>query len=735
MLKNKLAILLITILFFTGAAQADFDSGIDGADFTGEAFFEPFGNQDSQIVGPSEDNVVGGQSAVAMKKPKGNKTVPPIKQLRIKIMNAMIRRSNNSNELAPTGAKPYEGETDFSEYSSQEVTENFDDIDSVETETETVEKVSSKGKSKSLSKKKSKSENKNSAEDIILDCEKVDYDTENYLIFARGNVAVEFVKQGTTVKADLITFDRANNTIKAEGNVHIYKGDKVIDGDYIFVDLNEENALIENPYTQTATIEMRAKKGYVYGDKITQEHGLLSIDQSYPLEFRSRRNGPRVDEMLRPKKVETPEDIEKNIFRMEAREIKVTQKGDLETIAIKKGKISKGQKTIFKVPAVKIYTNKNHDYFETNMWEIGSYRGLGFYTGPGWVFELPKGSVFKAMPIFNYKSGAGFGALGRFSSGTNTTVAAYGSAEDKVIVYGRQELDDKLFMQYGMNAYMDEWFLGRRRPKYGVSLIYMDKYSSQDFLLKNKTSMFSHRIEAGYFQDLDFDQKFEKIDGGRNIGTTRFRYMAMANQELWSKQDRENLKLIRILLNAQLSAALYGTGDTQLIGRAGPIVRMQYKRWMQDIGYHFSVYDDNSPMPLFDAYRFGGQALSLRESLRLCKWLTVTWYGVFNTTNDSSTHRSIQGNSFYLSIGPDEFRFNIGYDFMRDTFRCLFEVLMDAKGTRVKYDKLEITQQKKPKKEEKLVVERKVNPNAAPVAPPVLNKAIVEDVKVMEEVL
>ena len=35
----------------------------------------------------------------------------------------------------------------------------------------------------------------------------------------------------------------------------------------------------------------------------------------------------------------------------------------------------------------------------------------------------------------------------------------------------------------------------------------------------------------------------------------------------------------------------------------------------------------------------------------------------------------------------------------------------------------------------KLVVERKVNPNAAPVAPPVLNKAIVEDVKVMEEVL
>ena len=87
-----------------------------------------------------------------------------------------------------------------------------------------------------------------------MSCNRVDYDTQNYLIFAKGNVSVEFVSQGTTVYADIITFDRANNTIKAEGNVKISKGSQIVNGDYIFVDMNEENALIENPVTRTSNI-------------------------------------------------------------------------------------------------------------------------------------------------------------------------------------------------------------------------------------------------------------------------------------------------------------------------------------------------------------------------------------------------------------------------------------------------------------------------------------------------
>ncbi len=426
--------------------------------------------------------------------------------------------------------------------------------------------------------------------------------------------------------------------------------------------------------------------------------------------------------------------MEKGIIKLDAKTIKITQKGDLETIAIKKGHLQKGSRTIFKVPALKLYTNKTHDYLESNIWEIGAYRGLGVYTGPGWVFELPKGSVLKAMPILNYKSGFGFGGLGRFSSGTNRTIGGYGTAENKVVLYGRQELDDNLWLQYSVNGYMDEWFLGRRRPKYGVSLVYNKSYASKDFLLKGRTSIFEHRAEAGYFQDLDFDNHFERLQG-RNIGTTRFRYMAYANQNLFEYRNPEKLTAFTFGISSQLSAALYGTGDTQVIGRIGPLMHMQYKRWMQDIGYFFSEYSDNTPMPVFDAYRYGTQNLYLRESLRICKWLTVSWFGSFNVSNDSADNRHSQGNAFFISIGPDDLKFSIGYDFIRQNLRCTVDVMMDAKGSKIKYETLEIKQDKKAAKEEKPKPKTAANQNLAPVAPKVLQKAVVEDIKVMDDVL
>ena len=76
---------------------------------------------------------------------------------------------------------------------------------------------------------------------------------------------------------------------------------------------------------------------------------------------------------------------------------------------------------------------------------------------------------------------------------------------------------------------MPEWFMGRRRPKYGAALVYEKSYHSDNFLLKDKHSSFRHRVEGGYFHDLDFDSNYEKIRG-QDIGTTRFRYMASASQ-------------------------------------------------------------------------------------------------------------------------------------------------------------------------------------------------------------
>lgn len=720
-MKKKIALLFISSLIITTSVKADF-TFTEPSDYTGEAFF----------ASPTT------KTYEASEKKHSKHTIPPLKKLRIKLKNKRYDEQQKKLELAPTGEEAFVGEIETSKYAIQDESDNFEDeINSEMASSEELfdNNLDDKKKKKSFFKRKPKEEKdvevaEEDTENIILDCEKVEYDTPNYLVYAKGNVSVEFVKQGSTVKADIITFDRLNNTIKAEGNVRILKGGQTITGDYIFVDLNEENALIENPLTRTSTVEIKSEKGYVYGDKIVQEKGSIVVDESFPVDFRSGRRGPRMARMLNPQYETLTDDISRGIITLKAQDIKITQKGDLEIISLKRPKVFKGDKVIFKTPSIKFYTNKNHDYGETNHWEIGAYRGLGLYAGPGYVFELPKGSVLKAMPMINYKSGFGVGAVGRFSSGTNNTMLAYGSAVEKFILYGKQDLDDNLYMQYGVNSYQNEWFLGRRRPKYGASLVYENGYSSDNFLIKNKTSSFSHRLEGGYYQDLDFDGHFEKLKG-TEMGTSRFRYMAQAKQNFYNFVDPETQRAFSFDLISQLSTSIYGNGNTQVIGRVAPTIHTQYKRWMQDIGYYFSAYDDNTPLPVFDAYRYGKQSLFIREYFRINRYLTLSWFGYINMTDDSPNGKLFQENSFYISVGPDDVKLSLGYDFIRENLYCIVELMMDAKGSKVEYDKLEIKQDKKAKKEEQLVDKTiQTNPRNN-----VLKRAVVENVRTIEDVI
>lgn len=720
-MNKKYTILLTLFIAGTLSVRADYTFP-DGMDYTGETYFESTPVNMHQ-EGKSKDS-------------KNTSTTPPVKMLRLNIQNKLYERAANKIELAPTADESEKSgeETGITEYVSKEITDDFEDMtpDGFEADEEA---VAEKNNKKLFSGKKNNAvDDEKSTEDIVLDCENVDYDTINYLIKANGDVTVNFVNQKTTVKSDTLIFDRINNTIKAEGNVRILKSGRVVTGDYIFVDLNEENALIENPLTKSDSIEIRAQKGYVYGDKIVQEHGSMTISDSYPINFSPGKRGPKISQMLTPKDETISHDMENGVIKLQADSIKIKQKGDLEVIAIKKGKVTKNNHKIISVPAIKVYTNKNHDYAETNFWEVGYYRGLGLYSGPGWVFELPKGSVLKAIPFVNYNRGFGIGGMGRFSSGTNQTTVAYGTAASKFFVSGRQELDDNLYLQYSMNSYIDEWFLGRRRPKYGTSLVYQKGYSSKGFLLPERESSFAHRIEAGYFQNLDFDSHFERIKDSGKIGTSRFRYMAQLGQSLFDYEDPEKLKAFSLDLLSMFSAALYGTGDTQVVAKFGPRAKMQYKRWKQEIAYYFNAYEDNTPMARFDAFRYGSQYLSIREYFRICKWLTVSWFSNINTTNDAINGRKIQENAFYLSVGPDDFKLHLGYDFERQILRAAFEVMMDAKGTNVEYNTFEIKQDKKASKA-KPVEDKKSAYQAAPTQPKVLQRAVVEDIKVSDDVL
>lgn len=720
-MNKKLVAILISSLITANTAFADY-SFVDPADFTGDAFFIP--------------PAVKEQQEEASQGPKRKATLPPLKKARLIVKKKLKERDAKKYEQAPTAPTDdiFSAEASTSDYAIKDLKENFDEDmmpDGFEADEQSVEEQKSH-----FWRKKKKSEKvaeQEDTENIILDCDNMDYDTETYCMVATGNVNVEFVKQETVIKADKITYDRMNNTIKAEGNVRILKNGQTINGDYIFVDMNEENALIENPVTQTANIEIKAKKGYVYGDKIVQEHGSITVDESFPINFRSSMAGPNISSMIVPKDQTMSADMEKGIIRLQAKELKITQNGNLETIELRHGDLFKGKRKIFKVPAIKVYTNKNNDFAESNSWELGSLRGLGMYIGPGFVFSSPHGAVLKAIPILNYNHGIGVGGIGRYQSATNRTQIAYGTAKSKFLIRGKQKLDDHLFIQYGMNDYMNEWFLGRRRPKYGLDLVYERAYGSKDFLIKGHNSQFAHRFDFGYYHDIDEDKNFDRLHGAQ-IGTLRARYMMQADQNLFDYTNVEEQKSVQFDVSSQLSATLYGTGDTQVIGRIGPRLHTQYRRWMQDIGYYQSVYDDNSPLPVFDAYRYGKSNVYLREYLRLNRYVTVSWFGSINLSGDSPNGKPFQENSFYVSFGPEDFKFNLGYDFIRENTFFTVAVMMDAKGTKIDYDKLEIKQGKKAKKEMDLEDEDENSFKNTEKAP-VLDHAVVEDVKTVEDVI
>ena len=720
-MKKKLVIALITTVLTCISVRAEFGDD-DMADFTGEAFFGPATLSQDEGSAPSKSSSRGD-------------TLPPVKMLRLNIQEKMKYRDAVNNEFAPTAEDVYNAEAETSEYASKELKEEFNEEivtpDGFEADEEAI--AETEKKEKKLFKRKNKEKKKKNTEDIILDCQNVDYDAPNHLVYATGDVSVNFVKQGIKVLADIITFDRANNTIKAEGNVRILKGSQKITGDYIFVDLNEENALIENPLMTTATMEIKSKKGYVYGDRIVQTDGSMHVDKSFPVQFMTLRKFKRYRSMMIPKDPTLSDDMQNGLITLKAKDIKVTQNGNLEIISLKRAKLFKGDKVIFKTPSVKLYTNKNLEFADTNHWEIGSYRGLGMYAGPGFALGFPHGAVLKVIPIINYKSGLGYGGYGRFSSATNKTIGGYGTAADNVVIYGKQQLDDNLFMQYSVNGYMNEWFLGRRRPKYGASLVYSKKYASNNFLYKGHASSFTHRLEGGYFNDLDHDRNFEKLSGN-DFGTSRFRYMAEVRQNIFKYRDKEKLKALSFDLVGQVSTSVYGSGETQAVARFAPNMRMQYKRWMQDVGFFMSTYEDNTPMPVFDAYRYGKRALYLREYFRINKYLTVAWFGNINLSNDSPNGKDFQENSFYLAIGPDDFKFNIGYDFVRENLYAGIIIDMDAKGTKVEYETFEIEQHKKTKDSSK---EKAPEPKSdfRMSGTPVLQKAVVENIKEVEDVI
>ncbi|MFR1671788.1 MAG: LptA/OstA family protein [Candidatus Gastranaerophilaceae bacterium] len=545
--------------------------------------------------------------------------------------------------------------------------------------------------------------------DALLDADNVDFDNETKEIIATGHPVLVFPPQGVTLKADKMVYNRDANILKAYGNVEVIRDGDTVKGDYMQVNMNEENSFMENINAKKTYLTVKARTGKSEADKIYLYNGKIVSEESNILNFHTQMiGGNNFYNMMvsDDDRSSLADEIGDTAITIKAKDVYLNAKKDHDVITLKKAKIFYGKHELFTMPSFTAHTNKKQEYFEANYPEFGSRTKLGMFIGPGFVFDVPNGAIVKVMPILNYKDKIGFGGAIKYRSGTNMTEAMYGSSNDIFVLRGKQILDDKLYLQYGANTYLNDWWFGMRMPKYSAELIYKDKTIVPSTIRDNLNLSFEQRASFGYMQDNDLNRYGESLPIG-NIGTTRTRYMAQAVQDLYSFTDKENLIKANVAFVMQGSAALYGTGDTQFVGRVGPRFATQYKNWMQDITYFMSAYQDGTPMPVYDAYRYGHSNVYIREAYRVNKWLTLAWSGSLNFTDDSPNGKMFQENSFIVAFGPDDVKVTLAYDVVRGQTYFGINVLMDTKGSSLEFEKMEIKNPdrlaKNDKKDEKLV--------------------------------
>lgn len=534
----------------------------------------------------------------------------------------------------------------------------------------------------------------------VLDCETMEYFADRTELEADGHVVMFFPKNNSTIKADRMIYNQTSNLVKAFGNVVLISDGKELYGDYMQVDMNEENAFMDSPVTDIFQIRARAKKGYMYGDKIIQEQGSMYVTKKTMINVENEMFGPNLKWMYVPEEDRGyyKKEGHGDKFKIKTNDLIINSKKEHDNVTLKHAEIYFNDKKVGTVPTITLHTNKNQDYLEADYPELGSMTNMGMYAGPGFVFDTPMGTNLKVIPMLNYQTNSeagesklGYGAIAKFKSATNKVDFGYGTANQIFIMRGKQRLDNNMYFQYGINSYMDDWFMGFRMPKMMGEVVYEDQYPFKDFIAKDLTMTFMHRIAAAYVQDGPIGSSDGLFENNGAVGTMRFKYMAEVAQTVYKFGDYRTDPINgNLAIVGQSSTAIYGTGDTQIVARIGPRLHSQYKNWMQDAGYFLSAYSDETPLTYFDQYMYGRSNVYLRETFRLNKYLALSWFGSLNLLQDSWNGKMLQENSFFISFGPDDIKLHVGYDTIREQSFVTMALALDAKGTTIEYKKMVI---------------------------------------------
>ncbi len=515
-----------------------------------------------------------------------------------------------------------------------------------------------------------------------INADKITYDDTEGNVYAKGNVEIIAKAQGVTLKADDAVLDKTSQTLKLHNNVKIIKGGIEMLGEYMLVDLNEQNILMDNPTMEAYQFVINAQEGYLIANDIQMINGTLkSTRQSeFALETRGFQRYENVAaDYVRQRNIDRSylESQRKQVYEINSKEIVITSYRDHNALLLKGSDVYYNNHKIIRNSDIEIVSDKENTVSETNAPEAGTLRNFGTYIGYGLVYKLPRGQTLKLMPALVYgDSNIGVGIIGRHRTPNSMLEAGYASATTNLVVRGRYKFSDGLSLRYGRNAYMPEGFMGARRSGYAAQLEYIKSYAVPDL-----GANFNHGVYAGIFSD------YQKHNQEEAYCTTRFRYVAELRKSFLEFVNEEQDMSISLSGLAQAAATLYGSGQTAGVARIGPFVTTRFKRWESSIGYMFGGIHGDSPF-IFDKYRYGRSSIMVNEKFNFNDKFALGFRATVSPLRDNYEEDLLTESRFYAIFGPQDLKLCLSYDFVRDIAHLDFLFLIGSDSSRINFDKL-----------------------------------------------
>ena len=533
--------------------------------------------------------------------------------------------------------------------------------------------------SQSISKKEPPIEDKNK---FLINADKITYDDTDGNVYAKGNVEIISVSQKVVLKADDAILDKESQTIKLQNNVKILKDGMEVVGDYMLVDLNEQNVLMDEPVLNAYMFTAKGQEGYLIANDIELVNGTItsSKDTKFPLVSGGfQRVEPMGVEGLR-EAIEKAQSApnRKQAYRIDSKEIVVTCYKDHNSVVLKDSKIYYNNHKILPKMDIEILSDKKINVADVGGIEAGSLRDFGMYVDYGFLFKIPKGQVLKLSPALVYgDSNLGVGLIGRHQSENSMLEAGYNTASTNLVAKGKYNFGKSVVLRYGRSSYQQEGFFGARRPGYFAQLESIRMFRNRD-------------LGVTYTQGLygGFVSEYTKHDKESHAyGTMRFRYMGQITKTLLKYQNKEQDLLLELGALTRGAATLYGSGQTHAVAQIGPYVRTRFKNWDSKIGYTINGIHGDSPFR-FDQYRYGTSTVYLNEKFNIGRLFAVGYRANITPNKDNYRHELMSESAFYAVVGPDDLKLSLGYDFMRDIAHFEFLFLLGTKSTKIDFEKL-----------------------------------------------